>query len=933
LTALGLNPLVTIGTVGAPGGIQNLGGGPADEAAYRGARSLLKAKLDAAKLVRASTDSPLSSMLEKQFDDALNTVDTLEKASMWIQANAALPTLAGVIHAIEEAQRERKAFDDAYAPQRALVEQARAPAGAGKPVPATAQRTLDKAGAKLEKLRRDADWGNAAKSVPALVAAAQNMVKLLKDGDKVYAALDAIKADRDAALAAARLIKGQRGEMGKLGLVAENFSQADDVMKNAIANVKWTQALAAVADVKAWGAKLIQSKADFDAASGPFKTKFKELDIAAGNEAADDAPERMKKAEVKAFRDALIAVIDARDAGDFATATAGLPKLGTALAALKKAHAKLADELGAFQADMEQIPDLHAARTFATSSLPALAQPVADFNAAARTIDAAELQQDFAAARAALPALKKAVTALVQARSKINAGTGAAQVSALTQKVDALKARTDKAAEKPVPTFVETLQQIVRDRVAAILAALKANQVVEAELDLGLLPGNLDLMEKAKKDNAAFLVKFNAARDGDVAKARALALAPAKLAAARDQALNGMQLRIMTLANNGSFAEAEQATQQWAKAAKAWGASKVAFDSLNGPNPDWTKLSALNALPGGSDVLDALVGDLPANPPQKVMAAALKARYGFSVKRFEDRNQTVSDLSDLQPNSPDAPDKSLKRTYEMLGKVPVKNIKGKLDELVIFDKDVKDKRGARYEGKKVYMYYGRSEDSAAQGGAKQRFNKSGEIVPEGEQVDESCRPTSTEPIPLFDFGLLHEAGHELDDAEGFMNKKLGDDVAFGAWKKHTVDDIAGIAARHFKYDKAFVLKTLSNPSSKPPDTAPPRPKDVPTEDEWVKAREAVVGWCQSVREYCEIWYQASACKQLMIDGRVYQEGYLDGNRWYSYRYAARGQGISGYQFRAPGEWFAELYAAFYSKRLQPSHPSVPWLKRFGPPQG
>ena len=88
-----------------------------------------------------------------------------------------------------------------------------------------------------------------------------------------------------------------------------------------------------------------------------------------------------------------------------------------------------------------------------------------------------------------------------------------------------------------------------------------------------------------------------------------------------------------------------------------------------------------------------------------------------------------------------------------------------------------------------------------------------------------------------------------------------------------------------------------------------------------------------MREYCEIWYQASACKQLMIDGRVYQEGYLDGNRWYSYRYAARGQGISGYQFRAPGEWFAELYAAYYSKRLQPSHPSVPWLKRFGPPQG
>jgi hypothetical protein len=933
LTELGLKPLVTIGTVRVPGGIQNLGGGPADEAAYRGARSLLKARLDVAKLVRVSTDSPLSSALEKRFDEALNAVDTLEKASMWIQANAALPTLAGVIHSIEEAQRERKAFDDAFAPQRALVEQARAPAGAGKPVPAAAQKTLDKAGAKLEKLRRDADWVNAAKAVPGLVAASQNMVKLLKDGDKVYAALDAIKVDRDAALAAARSVESQRGKMGKLGLVSENFSQADDVMKKAIADVKWTQALGAVDDVKAWGAKLVKAKADFDAASGPFEAEFDKLDIAGGNDVADDAPERMKKAEVAAFRAALIAVIDARDAGDFPRATAGLPKLKAALDTLLKAHATLADELGAFQADMDQIAGLDAARKLATSSLPALAQPVADFNAAARAIDAAELQQDGAAGKAALPALKNAVTALVQASSKINAGAGAAQVSALTRKLDALKARTDKASDKPVPIAVDSLQQVVRDRVEAIREALKANQVVEAELDLGLLPNNLDLMEKAKKDNAAFLVKFKAAKDGDVATARALALAPAKLAAARDQALGGMQLQIMTLADNGSFAEAEQATLRWAKAAKAWGASKAAFDSLNGPNPDLTKLSALNALPGGGDVLDALVGDLPANPPQKVMAAALKARYGFSVKRFEDRNQTVSDLSDLQPNSPDAPDKSLKRTYEMLGKVPVKNIKGKLDELVIFDKDVKDRRGARYEGKKVYMYYGRSEDSAGPGGAKQRFSKAGEIVPEGEQVDEKCRPTSNEPIPLFDFGLLHEAGHELDDAEGFMNGKLGDDVAFGAWKKHTVDDVAGIAARHFKYDKAFVLKTLSNPSSKPPDAAPPRPADVPTEDEWVKAREAVVGWCQSVREYCEIWYQASVCKQVMIDGRVYQEGYLEGNRWYSYRYSARAQGISGYQFRAPGEWFAELYAAFYSKRLQPSHPSVPWLKNFGPPQG
>ena len=51
---------------------------------------------------------------------------------------------------------------------------------------------------------------------------------------------------------------------------------------------------------------------------------------------------------------------------------------------------------------------------------------------------------------------------------------------------------------------------------------------------------------------------------------------------------------------------------------------------------------------------------------------------------------------------------------------------------------------------------------------------------------------------------------------------------------------------------------------------------------------------------------------------AYHEGY-DGD-WYSYDVAARSKGISGYQFRAPGEFFAELYAAYYSGVLKSGHP-------------
>jgi len=56
----------------------------------------------------------------------------------------------------------------------------------------------------------------------------------------------------------------------------------------------------------------------------------------------------------------------------------------------------------------------------------------------------------------------------------------------------------------------------------------------------------------------------------------------------------------------------------------------------------------------------------------------------------------------------------------------------------------------------------------------------------------------------------------------------------------------------------------------------------------------------------------------------YQEAY--NGKWVSYELAARGAGVSSYQFRAPGEWFAEAYAAFFLKKLKTGHPLYKWLQ-------
>ena len=42
---------------------------------------------------------------------------------------------------------------------------------------------------------------------------------------------------------------------------------------------------------------------------------------------------------------------------------------------------------------------------------------------------------------------------------------------------------------------------------------------------------------------------------------------------------------------------------------------------------------------------------------------------------------------------------------------------------------------------------------------------------------------------------------------------------------------------------------------------------------------------------------------------------------------ARAQGVTGYQFRSPAEWFAELYAAYFMKKMNPKHPAAVWLDK------
>lgn len=192
-------------------------------------------------------------------------------------------------------------------------------------------------------------------------------------------------------------------------------------------------------------------------------------------------------------------------------------------------------------------------------------------------------------------------------------------------------------------------------------------------------------------------------------------------------------------------------------------------------------------------------------------------------------------------------------------------------------------------------------------------------------VDESCRLDPTADAPqFFDWNVQHEIAHALDDRKSFMDTRVGN-ADFGAWENHGGDVLAVAAAAETEFASLgpITRQMIANYLDKGVDPGVP-----PAGWTVVKA------WADKTDSGADPWDKGALCAMparsggLMLGARVYHQAYP--SDWYSYAAAARKQGITGYQFRSPGEWFSELYAAYRSKVLKPSHPANAWLsKLFG----
>jgi hypothetical protein len=320
--------------------------------------------------------------------------------------------------------------------------------------------------------------------------------------------------------------------------------------------------------------------------------------------------------------------------------------------------------------------------------------------------------------------------------------------------------------------------------------------------------------------------------------------------------------------------------------------------------PDVDSVKTILGGDKGPEALDKIVDGLERDAKRKVMRVAFEARFGCKLTVFASEADETSDTVD--PDQ-DKRTPNIRKFYDLMAKLPLVDTRDN-ESMALFT-EVEEYKGSDFGQRKVTMREGEFGKSASYGIGLP--NEVGKVDADSEPVGDH-RPT------YFEWNTVHEVGHAVDDRAGFMEKQ---GQALGGWKSYggNVVPIAKAVADHFQYDEKYVIAYMSGQT--PAIVAPVGCEP----DEWERRRAQCVSWVDSARSDKDPWSTDAQAKRLAIDGVVYHESYE--GVWSSYPLDQRKKAVTGYQFRAPGEWFAELYAAYHCKKLNPSHPANTWLSK------
>jgi hypothetical protein len=502
--------------------------------------------------------------------------------------------------------------------------------------------------------------------------------------------------------------------------------------------------------------------------------------------------------------------------------------------------------------------------------------------------------------------LGEAKSALAEAKKQIDAKQAEAVKQALTTATDKLTAARRLQVEHA--RYVERhdglkkqLEQLtkdpgeakkIQDKITALDTALKEAETAETgkDKDHAKAMAALDKAETAAgaADDAQ---KARAAFDKDADKAENDLKQPGYSSIKDAQTIAVGKAR--ELADKYDFAGA-------AKALKAIrnkiDAADVEATARKTPPTGLADMAKKLYEAGATKELDDLIQKLPDNLAKDTLVALAQARYPGVTFQFD--------------NTSAEPQKSLKRMCQLMQTIPEDALVGNPSLKTIRHSN----KGASYnQGANLVNMNSRPKESPK---ADFEPGVTGRLPPR----DPGYEPANNNPEDLFDFNMVHELAHSIDDARNFMNQHL-DDANFGGWQVHggNIDPIvqAVIANTGFgttPEERKYIVDCILRNEPTPPATFT---GDKTKFDEFYKAAQ-----------HDGVWSNQALSDKATMGTRIYHEAY--GSTWVSYLADARKKGITGYQFRAPGEWFAELYAAWKLKKLKPGHPAITWLSTLNP---